>query len=195
MKKMLLVSLFSAFLFSCNQNNTNLDNIKLEDENSNIQSTDKNFLESIEYYYSAPTTVLDKTGLSEILVRVKSLTGSLKYDNGNSATRYMFFKSDSSASYDFAPGRVRLGKDNKVYFENMNFNTTSNKSEYEYYELGTFDKSSLVMKSGSTLKLKTNDNVKFQFKGRGLNPMNHDEIHIKTSSVIKPVKKEFKDFL
>lgn len=193
MKKLLLVSLLSSFLFSCSQNNSSLEALNQEEVSSTIQSkeVDKNFLESFEYFYGAPDTYgLDKSGLSEVLLKVKSLTGSTKYDmvTANSTLRYTFYNDESSDDYKL--GKIRLAKDNKLYLEvRVDYNIN------EYYELGSFEKSSLVTKNGSALKVKMNSNIKFKFEGQGLNPMAKPKFIIKTSSIIKPVKKLATDFL
>lgn len=194
MKKFLLISLFSSFLFSCSQSNSSVDNLALDESNSTIQSkeAEKNFFESFEYFYGAPDTYgLDSSGLSEVLLKVKSLTGGTKYDmvTANSTLRYTFYNDESSDEYKL--GKIRLAKDNKLYLEAHTIDYKTN----EYYELGSFDKSSLVTKNGSALKVKMNSNIKFKFEGQGLNPMAKSKFIIKTSSIIKPVKKLATDFL
>lgn len=191
MKKIVFIFTFSILMSSCASNDVAVQPLQ-ENLSSEVQSSsvDKNFLEKIEGYYGAPTTsILDKTNLSELLVRVKSLTGSLKYDNVNSASKYTLYIKDEFVS----AGKIRFGKDAKLYFEEYHF--SAGNSFYQYYEIGTYEKLKTGIKQGSDVNYKINSAFEMKYKGRGLNPMNHEEIHLLTSSNVKPVKKDLKDFL
>lgn len=128
----------------------------------------------------------DDSGLSEMLMVAKSMLGST-YDNRNSATRYMLYYANQSDSLSEAIGPIRLGRDNVLYLEHMNF--TNGQKQMLYYRLGTF-KLAPGSKDGQDVAFELDKGNSLKMKWRGINPMNHDEIHLTVSPAVKPVPKD-----
>lgn len=199
MKKLLSVLSLTFVLSSCASNDLqpslieDSSNVQAQAKNSDVE---KNMFEKIEGYYAKPnrdsySSGLDKN-LSQMLARVKSLTGQQKYDNGKTVSKYYLYVNDDL----FGHGTIRLGKDGKLYFEDYHFSGASTPF-YQYCEIGTYTKLSNDVKDGENISFKINSNFKLDYKGQGLNPMAHSSIRIKTNSEsnIKPIKKSPEEFI
>ncbi|MFN4152544.1 MAG: hypothetical protein ACK4IX_16505 [Candidatus Sericytochromatia bacterium] len=190
MKKLLPVLALTFILSSCASNDIQPSLIE-NNVDVQAQSVEKNMLEKFEGYYSKPNkdsfSQADKN-LSQMLMKVKSLTGQQKYDNGKTVSKYYLYANDDL----FGHGTIRLGKDGKIYFEDFVSNGT-----YQYCEIGTYTKLSSDIKDGDLISFKLNSNFKMDYKGQGLNPMAHSSIRVKTNSDanIKPIKKSMEEFI
>jgi hypothetical protein len=190
MKKLLSVLSLTFILSSCASNDIQPSIIE-NNVDVQAQSVEKNMLEKFEGYYSKPNkdslNPSDKN-LSQMLMKVKSLTGQQKHDNGKTVSKYYLYANDEL----FGHGTIRLGKDGKIYFEDFVSNGT-----YQYCEIGTYAKLSSDVKDGDIISFKLNSNFKMDYKGQGLNPMAHSSIRVKTNSDtnIKPIKKAIEEFI
>ena len=137
MKKLLAILSFTFLLSSCAGNDVVLP---VMDDASTVQAqakntdVEKNLFEKIEPYYAKPTpnSLLSLDGkISQMLVKVKSLTGQQKYDNGKTSSKYYLYANDELLAH----GAVRFGKDGKLYFEHW-----ISSGEYDYCEIGTYTK-------------------------------------------------------
>ena len=163
MKKLLAILSFTFLLSSCASNDVVLP---VMDEASTVQAqakntdVEKNLFEKIEPYYAKPTpnslSAIDGK-VSQMLVKVKSLTGQQKYDNGKTVSKYYLYANGEL----FGHGTIRLGKDGKLYFEDYVDN-----GSYQYCEIGTYTKLPATVKDGDSISIKLNSNFKMDFKKR-----------------------------
>lgn len=144
-------------------------------DQSRIMETFKGYLNHSQY---------DSSGMAEMLMSVKSLLGST-YDNRNSAGRYYLYlgSGDSLATV----GTIRLGRDKVLYLESLDF--SNNQKRMLYYRLGTFQLAA-GSKDGQDVSFTLDRDTSLKMKWRGINPMNHDEIHLTLSRPVQPIEKD-----
>ncbi|HEY9839029.1 MAG TPA: hypothetical protein V6D23_01140 [Candidatus Obscuribacterales bacterium] len=128
----------------------------------------------------------DQSGLAEMLMSVRSMLGST-YDNRNSASRYHLYYSGQDSFLAEAIGTIRLGRDNSFYLEDMNF--SNGQKTLQYYRLGSF-KLAPGSRDGQEVSFELERGNSLKMKWRGINPMNHEEIHLTINPAIKPVQKD-----
>lgn len=128
----------------------------------------------------------DQSGLAEMLMTATSLLGKV-YDNKNSASRYHLYYQGQNSSLSEAIGPIRLGKDNVLYLEDIVINSGAPTSR-QYYRLGSFQPGGLA--NGQEVAFQLDKGNSLKMKWRGINPMDHDELHLTISPAIKPVPKD-----
>lgn len=133
----------------------------------------------------------DKSGLAEMLMTARSLLGKT-FDNRNSATRYHMFYRNQDSFLATAHGPIRLGRDNVLYVEDMNF--SNGQTSYQYYRLGSF-KLAPGSADGAEVAFELDRGNSVKMKWRGINPMDHDELHLTIDASVKPVSKPKEAFL
>ncbi|PKL76979.1 MAG: hypothetical protein CVV27_07520 [Candidatus Melainabacteria bacterium HGW-Melainabacteria-1] len=133
----------------------------------------------------------DNSGLAEMLMTARSMLGKT-YDNRNSATRYHMFYRKQSSFLATAHGPIRLGRDNALYLEDMNF--VNGQKQMLYYRLGTYSLAA-GSRDGQEVRFELAPGNSVKMKWRGINPMNHDEIHLTIDPAIKPVQKDKSELL
>lgn len=200
--KRLLVStiVMTSALTACGGQNTIQQNLLAQQPAISAQSAQKNMFESYKGSFKSAdkNDSFDKSGLSEMLMTVKGITGSTKYENKSSIVRYQLQlpgMDSSRHSLDVINGKVRFGKDGNLYFENAKTDFNTHKTEYTYFKIGNYKKFSSSVNDGAQVEYKTDKNVKFDYMSGGLNPMNHDRIRIVSKTVLKAQKKSFSDFI
>lgn len=132
----------------------------------------------------------DNSGLGEMLMTAKSMLGKT-YDNRNSASRYHLFYRNQDSFLAEAIGTIRLGRDNQLYLEDKNF--SNGQIQLQYYRLGSF-KLPPGSGDGQAVEFELAKGNSVKMKWRGINPMNHDEIHLTIDPSIKPVVKAKAEF-
>ncbi|PIW19222.1 hypothetical protein COW36_02075 [bacterium (Candidatus Blackallbacteria) CG17_big_fil_post_rev_8_21_14_2_50_48_46] len=107
-------------------------------------------------------------------MQVRSLLGKT-YDNRNSAARNYLFYTNQTQTFATATGPVRLGKDGLLYFESLEISQGS--THRVYYRLGKFNPLPPVPSEGTAIAFQLDPGVSLKMDWRGINPMNHDELH------------------
>jgi hypothetical protein len=194
MKRTISFLLFTFLLTGCGSNTSTLE-IKPPDmapgNNAPVNAqAATNMMESFKAYiqFNKPD-ILDKTGFAEVLMNVKSLMGK-QYTNKSSATRYYLNIQSGGMP---VMGKIRLGKDGNLYFENSRYNTNTGKLSYEYFAIGNYVQKNYT--NGDNVDFKLNKGISLKMKWRGLNPMNHDEIHLNLDSTMPPYLANPTEFL
>jgi hypothetical protein len=133
----------------------------------------------------------DSLKLAEMGMQARSLLGKT-YDNRNSASRYHLYYSGQSSSLAQANGPIRLGKDNILYLEHLTF--TQGQSQRLYYRLGSFQALPTQANENQPVQFKLDKGVSLKMDWRGINPMDHDEIHLTIPNSVQPVPKQSTEF-
>lgn len=128
------------------------------------------------YLLMSPYDALKK---SEMGMNVKSLLGKT-YDNRNSASRYHLYINGQSDGFSSGIGPIRLTQDGGLYFEKLTVGQGR-----VYYRLGSYTLPPGAQ-SGQAVTYRLDQGVSFKMDWRGLNPMDHDEIHVRIPANVSP---------
>lgn len=144
-----------------------------EQANPRIMETFKGYLNHSQY---------DNSGLAEMLMTARSLFGKT-YDNRNSASRYYLYYHNQKDSLAEAIGPIRLGRDQGLYLEEMQFN--QGVKRMTYYRLGSYQLPA-GSKDGQEVAFQLDGSTRLKMKWRGINPMDHDELHLTIDPGVQP---------
>ncbi|MGV3524907.1 MAG: hypothetical protein ACO1RX_11820 [Candidatus Sericytochromatia bacterium] len=128
----------------------------------------------------------DSLKLAEMGLTVKSLLGKT-YDNRHSASRNHLYYVGQENGLAAGNGPVRLGKDGGLYLEDLTLQ--QGQTQRVYYRLGSYSGVTPQGPEGQAIAFQLDPGVSLKMKWRGLNPMDHDEIHWRIPAAVQPQPK------